>query len=234
MIHADHRRLYERDEVPARRFSGELRRDFHAITERGKTPAERLALILKHADYQCSGAEYEAAIAAIGCAGLQNTGNVYTILAQLDMAGLQTLARAGKKAFTFEDKYTRIWRSIYCLVGQPVSALPETALIAEVGVTSKPLDELTARLRRPETSRHNTKLGRLLAALGTAYVLPVESHFGDLDDMDIVKEWWRLAGMEQGVRFPEKPSPPVPVRPEKVLRTWPDFDWFAAAGARVR
>jgi hypothetical protein len=157
------------------------------------------------------------------------------------------------------DKYFERWRFVYALV----ALTPAHTIIAVTGTSIIPTQQLIARLQSEEAARRDTRLGRFLAEvrdIGAAcYLWPLESYFGDLDEIDAIKDRWILVGQAAGLLFPQNPIPrwvfdPVPTPgpykssaditisarisrlrdPTPTLwRTWPDFSDIEAMGFRI-
>jgi hypothetical protein len=133
------------------------------------------------------------------------------------------------------DKFFKCWRLLYALA----TRTPANVVLAEIGVTGKPLQELVDRLRNVRAADHNTKIGRYLAQVqGTGaacYLWQSENYCGNLNDMDIIKARWVASGQSVGIVFPQRPSLLVFRDPlETMCRVWPDFGAIASVGLRIR
>jgi hypothetical protein len=130
-------------------------------------------------------------------------------------------------------KYDHCWRLLYALIG---IRHPEP-LIAEIGVTQIPMSKVIDRLQKPHAANSATRIARFMhdieAHAMPCYLLPLESHFGDLDDAGVVKWRWRDAGKQAGIEFPERPGM-TEFREPNDWRVWPDLDFVAQFGIVIR
>ncbi len=213
-------------------FTGEIRSDFRAIMDAGKSPAEKLELILKHTDYEPSASERLLAIKVID--GLnRKTDSVYRIIRNMDgHDDLLRLANAIEAGFEFKDKTTPRWGLLYALIAR----LPSGDFVAEMGVTEKSVSTVINRLGLAKAATYNTKIGWFLKLVEQnavpCYLFPLESHFADLDVLGVVKDRWKLAGLAAGIQFPTRPYTMRDFR--KPVRVWPLFDNVVQLGLKVR
>lgn len=217
----------------AKDFSGEIRKDFRAIMDAGMPPTERLALILKHTDYELSESERLKAIEAIGGLGKMN---VYSIAISFkNRTDLKALAEAIETGFEFKDKTTPRWGLLYALVAK----LPSGEIVAELGVTEKCVSFVMDRLSSAKVATHNTKIGKFLHFVeqhsAPCYLFSLESHSGCLDVLGYVKDRWKLAGLMTGVKFPTREHTEWSLlNSGKQERVWPLFEDVVQFGLKVR
>lgn len=132
-------------------------------------------------------------------------------------------------------KTFKCWRIIYALVAQT----PDEIVIAEVGSSEKPFEQLLARLQSARPAKPNTKMGRYLAEVhkfaAPCFLWQLESCYGDLDYADGTKELWVICGKAAGIVFPQRSYPiELLYKISTTDRAWPDFRDIASAGVRIR
>ena len=219
----------------AKNFSGEFRRDFRTITQADKSYDEKLSILLKYTQYDLSEVQRYAALAVLNSLN-SRTYNVFSIALNFERDPvLVEFATAITHAFEIKDKYSRRWGTLYALVSKKKSG----QVIAELGVTERTFIDVVEQLRTSRSSQYSTKLGRFLGEVDVSgfecYLWPLESFSGDLDDMDVVKERWKLAGLYQLVEFPQRPyTAHFSESLEQTWREWPLFEVVVEHGVRIR
>jgi hypothetical protein len=128
-------------------------------------------------------------------------------------------------------KFDHCWRLLYALV-----AIAEP-MIAEIGVTQVPLAQVLTRLQKPHRADGGTRIARFMHEIEAralhCCLLPLESHFGDLDDTSAVKFRWCVAGKQAGIHFPQRARPIEFLQPND-WRVWPDLHHVQQFGIIVR
>ena len=104
-------------------------------------------------------------------------------------------------------------------------------------MTQLPLAHVVARLQKPHPANAGTRIARFMHEIeaGTlrCYLLPLESHFGDLDDTSAVKWRWSNAAKQAGIHFPQRPGL-SDFREPNDWRVCPDPDYVQEYGIVVR
>lgn len=153
-----------------------------------------------------------------------------------DYYPLREFALSAREGFTFRDKQTLRWGLIYAMI-----ATSSTGLIsAELGFTELPVAGVLARLRKPNMATYDTKQGRFIEGVEAGGLScrfwQLESHAGTLDDMQIIKNYWKVSGSARGVHFPAPPYVlgKVKMNLDRPCRQWPDQDAVLCSGIRIR
>jgi hypothetical protein len=106
--------------------------------------------------------------------------------------------RPNLKWETMPDKYFERWRLVYALAART----PGNIVTAVTGSSVGPIEQLVSRLQSERASTRDTRIGRYLAdvrAIGAAcHLWPLESYFGDLDEIEVIRHRWMLSGARTG------------------------------------
>ncbi len=221
----------------AKNYSGEIRRDFLAFRDPDKSLSEKLALVMKHIEYSPTDVQIDCALDTMSRQE-SKTFKVYDIAQAFHtIPSLQDFAAAIDKGFTWKDKYTVRWQTLYALMAK---IGPDASIIsAEFGSTEKSINDALNKLRNPRAALHNTKTGRFLRDVSAqrvvCYLWPLESYTGDLEAVGCIKDRWKLAGLAKRVRFPQRPHIEYAFErdPETLCREWPPFEAVVQYGIGI-
>ena len=216
-------------------YSGDIKRDFDDVScTRNLTSKQRLVIIRKYVSYSLSESQNTKILKIIEKV-LPNHGNFYSLCYRLqDDQSLKDFGDACLSRFQFVDKFTKRWSLIYAIIFLPKD---HSKITAELGLTRQPHEKLVARFKRQIHTEHRTKIGGFVFREarnkhGSLYMVPLECSYGDLDDIGIVKDRWRNAGLEAGVEFPEWPYRAEFFDPGPI-RFWPSRSHVSAIGLQI-
>jgi hypothetical protein len=223
------------DRVDRRQAMKEAKRDWRLLMSAAVDAETKLTLLMRHTDPRITVTEETRALALAALRAMSPNENVFTMLnGWQEPPSFKALASAAEIAFTFDDKYTPRWAVVYLLVGFNRDQRPS----AEVAASGRTQDELLAFLRSPRTRGYATRMGRFLRATATAsgecFYFPLETHWGDLDEIGDIKETWMRCGKEEGIDFPQRHYANVPDNDrEKRKRWWPPVGEIRQHGIRI-
>lgn len=137
---------------------------------------------------------------------------------------LTEFARAAQAAFVFDDRYQPRWALIYAVV----SVVADERVFAEVATSERSQVDLLAFLRASRTRHYASRVGRFIGHMTAqghvCFWLPLETHWGDLEELGHIRRSWTLCGYDSGVRFLDPHVPnykPAFFAQETFVRAWP-------------